>query len=117
MASSKTHGRPSSFPYHRFRKILTRRAGDIASTMFKMSHPRLFPGVLILLLVAMLALPKFAAAGCGCDKPPPKPAAVIPSFAAPGMPITIFDRRFRKNQLWKVSFSSGDTTVLTVARV
>ena len=85
--------------------------------MFSMPRQRLFCATMLLLLATMFALPKLVWAGCGCDKPPPKPAAVIPNFAAPGMPITIFDRRFRKNQLWQVAFTSGTTTVTTAARV
>lgn len=82
-----------------------------------MPNRKLFAGALGLLLLAMIVHPSIAAAGCGCNKPPPKPAAVIPSVAAPGMPVTFYDRRFRKNQVWNVLFSSGTTSIATSARV
>ena len=72
---------------------------------------------ILLLLLATSARPNLAYAGCGCSKPPPKPAAVIPSVAAPGMPVTFYDRRFYKNQKWNVLFTSGTTSILTSARV
>lgn len=81
--------------------------------LFRSSFQRI--GVLVLL--ALLARPSFASAGCGCDKPPPKPAALIPSVAAPGMPITFFDRRFARNQKWEVLFTSGTTSITTTAVV
>ncbi|HVN29630.1 MAG TPA: hypothetical protein VMT64_14125, partial [Candidatus Binataceae bacterium] len=72
---------------------------------------------MISLLTAAIARPSLALAGCGCNKPPPKPAAVIPNVAAPGMPITFFDRKFAKNQTWEVTFTSGSTTASTSAVV
>ena len=74
-------------------------------------------GAFLLLLFAAFARPNLAVAGCGCDKPPPKPAAVIPNVAAPEMPVTFYDRRFRKNQTWRVVFTSGTTSILMSARV
>ena len=76
----------------------------------------LLEGALVLLLLATFA-PNLALAGCGCNKPPPKPAAVIPNVAAPGMPVTFYDWRFVKNQTWQVSFTSGTTSISTTARV
>lgn len=37
-------------------------------------------------------------AGCGCDKPPPQPAAVIPHVAFPGMSVTLSDKSFIAGQ-------------------
>lgn len=37
----------------------------------------------------LLGGPATTQAGCGCDKPPPAPAAVIPHVAFPGMPVTL----------------------------
>ena len=82
-----------------------------------MRTPMFFAGAIMLLMLATLTAPTSALAGCGCDKPPPKPAAVIPNVAAPGMPIIFFDRKFRNKQKWSVLFTSGTTSVLTSARV
>jgi hypothetical protein len=54
-----------------------------------------------------VAIPKLAIAGCGCDKPPPLPAAVIPRVAFPGMSVTFFDPSFVVGQQWDITFNSG----------
>ena len=46
-------------------------------------------------------------AGCGCNKPPPAPAAVIPNVAFAGMRITLFHDSFQEGQRWKVVFYNG----------
>jgi hypothetical protein len=46
-------------------------------------------------------------AGCGCDKPPPVPAAIIPNVAFPGMPVTLFHDNLQVGQTWTVVFHSG----------
>lgn len=103
-------------PYLAFRKFLTRLMGNSVLPLASMRTRLFFEGALIVLLLAMLS-PKFAVAGCGCDKPPPKPAAVIPNVAAPGMTVTFYDRRFARNQKWQVNFTSGTTSVAVNAVV
>jgi hypothetical protein len=75
--------------------------------------------VLASLLAGALLLsgPHPAQAGCGCDKPPPAPAAVIPNAAFPGMPITLFHNSFQVGQMWNVGFHSGSATVTVKAVV
>jgi len=103
--------------YAAFRKFLTRLTAIIVLPSTTMRTRLLFEGALLWLLVAAIAPSDLAFAGCGCNKPPPKPAAMIPSVAAPGMPVTFFDPRFRKNQAWNVLFTSGTTSITTAARV
>lgn len=80
-------------------------------------------GIGLVLLPAVIALALVfgragsADAGCGCNKPPPKPAALIPNVAAVGMPITLHDRRFRNNAKWTVTFTSGQVSKAVVAKV
>ena len=47
-----------------------------------------------------VVMPKLANAGCGCDKPPPMPAAVIPHVAFSDMLVTFFDPSFVQ-EAWK----------------
>jgi len=67
--------------------------------------------------VALLSGPLSAHAGCGCDKPPPEPAAVIPNAAFSGMKITLFSPLFVPGQLWTVRFRNGDTEKTVSATV
>ncbi len=79
---------------------------------------RLLRACLILLLSLLpVGLPVLAEAGCGCNKPPPKPAALIPSFAASGMKITFFDPRFQPGQVWQAVFTGGGSSASTTAAV
>ena len=110
------HGNWPGVPYAGFRKFLTRLRGNSVLRLASMRTRIFFEGAFILLLLVTLS-PKFASAGCGCNKPPPKPAAVIPNVAAPGMPITFYDRRFVKNQKWQVTFTSGTNSISTSAVV
>jgi hypothetical protein len=75
----------------------------------------LLPGFALLVLIVGLA--RTAEAGCGCNKPPPKPAAIIPNVAAPGTAITLHDRRFRRGAKWTVTFTSGSTSQTVVTKV
>jgi hypothetical protein len=84
------------------------------------SHPVLSPTrafTVFLISLVLLAHPTGARAGCGCDKPPPAPAAVIPSFAFPGMPVTLSSPSFQVGQTWNVVFQSGTTTATVQAVV
>lgn len=56
-------------------------------------------------------------AGCGCDKPAPAPATVIPQVAFPGMPVTLFHGSFQAGQTWKVTFQNNLTRVTVPATV
>ena len=101
-------------PHSIFRNFLT-RLPEIFVLPSVMMRARIF--VLAVLLALLVLSPDLARAGCGCDKPPPKPAAVIPSVGAPGMPVIIYDKKFVKNQLWQVTFTSGTTSISTSGRV
>jgi len=61
--------------------------------------------------------PTLARADCGCDKPPPPPAAVIPKVAFPGMTVTLFDNSLQVGQTWDVVFQGGTTTATVGASV
>lgn len=72
---------------------------------------RIFSAVMVAIMVAIyVATPRLANAGCGCDKPPPLPAAVIPAVASSGMPVTFFDPSFVANQTWSITFNSGNAS-------
>lgn len=64
-----------------------------------------------------LRYPPAAEAGCGCNKPPPAPAAVIPNVAFAGMPITLSYQSLQVGQTWTVAFQSGATTATVAAGV
>jgi hypothetical protein len=51
--------------------------------------------------------PTLSEAGCGCDKPPPAPAAVIPKAAFSGMKVTLFSSSFKVGQVWTVIFQNA----------
>src|SRR5262245_12016080 len=74
---------------------------------------------LTFLLVGFLLLgqPAQLRAGCGCDKPPPEPAAVIPSAAFAGMFVTFFHPGFQGGQRWTVVFRNGGASAQVIAEV
>jgi hypothetical protein len=61
--------------------------------------------------------PRLVQAGCGCDKPAPAPAAIIPNAAYPGMKVTLFNNTLQNGQTWTVTFQNGGKTVSTKATV
>src|SRR5258708_37560703 len=61
----------------------------------------------IAVLALFLSAPASLQAGCGCDKPPPLPAAVIPNVAFRGMTLSIFHDSFKPGQTWSVTFRSN----------
>src|SRR5258708_19970554 len=78
----------------RFRKFLTRPGGKGVVVSSYLESRNLMARISVALMVAIfVAMPKLANAGCGCDKPPPLPAAVLPSVAFMGIPVTFFDPR------------------------
>jgi hypothetical protein len=83
-----------------------------------MRHRKLFGAVapFVLLLCGLIG-PRNALAGCGCNKPPPKPAAVIPNVAFSGMSVTLYDKKFHAGQEWNVTFISGTTKKTVVGKV
>jgi len=71
-----------------------------------------------LLTTALLIGPPITAhAGCGCDKPAPAPATIIPQAAFSGMPVTLFHNSFRAGQTWKVTFQNNITLVTASATI
>jgi hypothetical protein len=64
-----------------------------------------------------LSFPSAARAGCGCDKPPPAPAAVIPNVAFAGMSVTFFHASFEAGQTWTVEFHNRAMQVTTTGSV
>src|SRR5262249_12327757 len=58
----------------------------------------------------LLGQPSRSQAGCGCDKPPPAPAAVIPNFAPGGTRVTLFYDGLQPGQQWTVTFQRGSVT-------
>lgn len=70
-----------------------------------------------LISFSLLSQAHLAQAACGCLKPPPEPATVIPNIAVPGLPVTFFHYSFRAGQRWDVVFESqtaGNTVRQTV---
>jgi hypothetical protein len=74
---------------------------------------------LVTLLISFLfiARPIPVYAGCGCDKPPPAPAVVIPHVAFLGMPVTLFHESFRVGQTWEVAFQNDAAPAIVTATV
>jgi len=80
--------------------------------------PALSLGFVALLLAGFLFFSSAPVeAGCGCDKPPPLPAVVVPNFGIPGQKVTLFDGRFQGGQQWTVQFLNGTSSVTTTATV
>ncbi len=72
----------------------------------------------VLLTAALLIGPPIAAhAGCGCDKPAPAPATIVPQAAFSGMPVTLFHQSFQAGQTWKVTFQNNTNRVTVPATV
>jgi hypothetical protein len=71
----------------------------------------------LILMSFALCLRAVAYAGCGCDKPPPKPAAVIPAVAYRGLNVTLYDAAFQPGQVWSVQFTSGASSAVVSAKV
>src|SRR5260370_27819229 len=103
-------------PYCGFRKFLTHLGGKAVVVWSYLQSRNLIAKISIPLMVAIyVAMPKPAFAGCGCVKPPPLPAAVIPGVAFPGMPVTFFDPRFVPGQQWSITFYIGPVSVTVSA--
>lgn len=67
--------------------------------------------------VFFLEQPDWARAGCGCDKPAPAPATIIPSAAFSGMKVTLFDSQLQDGETWSVTFQNGAQIASTTATV
>ena len=101
-----------------FRKFLTRLVGKAVVVSSYLGSRNLIARISVPLMVAIcFAMPKLANAGCGCNKPPPRPAAVMPSVAFPGMPVTFFDPSFAIGQQWNITFNSGQVSATVSAPV
>jgi hypothetical protein len=74
-------------------------------------------GVCLLACFFTLSLSSATRAGCGCDKPPPAPAAVIPNVAFTGMSVTLFHTSFQAGQTWTVEFHNGTAQITTAGIV
>ncbi|WP_089937125.1 hypothetical protein [Candidatus Entotheonella palauensis] len=74
---------------------------------------------LTLMIVALfcLARPTPGIAGCGCEKLPPEPGAVIPNAAFRGLPVTFYHNSFQAGQTWDVVFQNGSQTRTVTASV
>lgn len=72
----------------------------------------------VTLLVSLLLIdqPIAVYAGCGCDKPAPAPATIIPNVAFPGMLVTLFHDSFQEGQTWEITFQN-DATLVTVPAI
>ncbi len=76
---------------------------------------RILPDLFLMSL--SLVMRATAYAGCGCDKPPPKPAAIIPSVAYRGLGVTLYNDAFKAGQIWTVQFTSGSSSAVVTAQV
>jgi hypothetical protein len=79
------------------------------------NQPLLFTTFLVAVLLIGPSITAYA--GCGCDKPAPAPAMVIPQAAFPGMSVTLFHERFQAGQVWEVTFQNNTTLVTVPAMV
>lgn len=73
-------------------------------------HPRFLPilaSVMILSSLFLFGWPVITHAGCGCDKPPPPPAAIRPSVTYSGTPVTFFGANLQPRQTYTVTFRSS----------
>ena len=105
-------------PDQGFRKIRTSLGDKVVIGSSYVRLRSLTARICVSLMVAIYAaIPKLAIAGCGCDKPPPLPAAVIPRVAFPGMPVTFFDPSFVVGQQWNITFNSGPASATVSAPV
>ena len=71
---------------------------------------RILPGLFLMSL--FFAMHEIVHAGCGCNKPPPRPAAIIPNVAYPGLGVTLYNHAFKTGQTWTVRFTSGSSAVV-----
>ena len=85
--------------------------------IFAILATRLCSSLQLFVAVLLIGPPITAHAGCGCDKPAPAPAMVIPQAAFPGMPVTLFHESFQAGQTWKVTFQNNATLVTVPATV
>jgi hypothetical protein len=67
--------------------------------------------VVTLVLSMLSSHVPLAFAGCGCDKPPPTPAAAVPHVAFAGMPVMLFDSNMQAGQQWTVTFEQDGVAV------
>jgi hypothetical protein len=105
-------------PDRGFRKFLTHLSGKaVLLSSYWASRNRMMRISVLLMVAVYLAIPKLANAGCGCSKPPPTPAAIIPGVAFPGMPVTFFDSSFAIGQTWNITFNSGQVSATVSASV
>lgn len=72
---------------------------------------------LVAWMLLALAGQRPAEAGCGCNKPPPLPASIIPGVAYHGMAVTLYDPSLQPGQKWAVTFNNGLQPPLTVTGV
>lgn len=80
--------------------------------------PALLLGFVAVLFTSFLLFSSaLVEAGCGCDKPPPAPAVVVPNFGIPGQKVTLFDGPFVVGRQWTVEFRNGTSSATTTATV
>ena len=65
-------------------------------------RPRTLMTLATLAALALRAIP--AAAGCGCNKPPPPAASIRPGFASPGDAVTLFADGIRAGGMYTALF-------------
>ena len=72
-------------------------------------------GAIAIVAVLVVGLARNAAAGCGCQKPPPPVAEVRPNVTYAGAPVTLFSASLVEGEDYDVTFTSSatgeDTTV------
>ena len=78
-------------------------------------RPRALTALLFCLF--LLSQPTSLHAGCGCDKPPPAPAAVIPPVAFSGMSVALFHPGLQEGQIWTVVFRNGAASAEVITTV
>lgn len=71
--------------------------------------------MLSLFLAAFMFLTTQALASCGCDKPPPQPADIIPHFGWSGSKAKVYGDDLKEFQNWDVTIIAGGTEYTTTA--
>ena len=69
--------------------------------------------VMVTIAAVVLYSAAAAIAGCGCEKPAPRPAAVRPDVTWAGMPVSFFGSNLVAGESYRVTFTAMDGTTAT----
>lgn len=78
------------------------------------SRIRKIVGLALVAATSLLSHATYALAGCGCEKPAPRPAAVRPDATWAGMPVSFFAAELVVGESYTATFKALDGTTATV---